>query len=179
MSKFKAFRISNNNGKISGAIVDTTVDELTPGDVVIKAEYSSVNYKDALAATGTGKILTRFPLIGGIDVAGKVTSSTDRRFREGGGRGAGGREDAVAGGPRPGADVGPAAPGQGERRPLHVEPLRGDRRESRVEAAVRLVQPARMGGGEGRAKNACGLVVGPHGVTPIRRAHGRDIAALR
>ena len=83
MSSFKAFRISNAEGKISGSIVDATLDELTPGDVVIKAEYSSVNYKDALAATGTGKILRRFPLIGGIDVAGIVMSSTDRRFREG------------------------------------------------------------------------------------------------
>ena len=83
MSSFKAFRITNTEGKISAAIVDTTLDELTAGDVVIKAEYSSVNYKDALAATGTGKILKRFPLIGGIDVAGVVTSSADGRFREG------------------------------------------------------------------------------------------------
>ena len=83
MSSFKAFRITNTEGKISAAIVDTTLDELTAGDVVIRAEYSSVNYKDALAATGTGKILKRFPLIGGIDVAGVVTSSADRRFREG------------------------------------------------------------------------------------------------
>jgi acrylyl-CoA reductase (NADPH) len=83
MSSFRAFRITNQDGKISGAVVGATLDELTPGDVVIKAEYSSVNYKDALAATGTGKILKRFPLIGGIDVAGMVTTSTDRRFREG------------------------------------------------------------------------------------------------
>jgi len=83
MPSFRAFRITNVDGKISGSVVETTLDELTPGDVVIKADFSSVNYKDALAATGTGKILRRFPLIGGIDVAGMVTSSTDRRFREG------------------------------------------------------------------------------------------------
>jgi len=83
MSSFKALRITNFDGKISASIVDATLDELTPGEVLITAEYSSVNYKDALAATGTGKILKRFPLIGGIDVAGSVTSSTDRRFREG------------------------------------------------------------------------------------------------
>jgi len=83
MSTFRAFRITNTDGKISGSIVAATLDELAPGDVVIKAEYSSVNYKDALAATGTGKILRRFPLIGGIDVAGVVMSTTDRRFREG------------------------------------------------------------------------------------------------
>jgi NADPH2:quinone reductase len=83
MSRFRAFRITNTDGKINGSIVEATLDELTAGDVVIKAEYSSVNYKDALAATGTGKILRRFPLIGGIDVAGTVASSTDSRWREG------------------------------------------------------------------------------------------------
>ena len=83
MSSFRAFRITNNGGKTGGLIVEATLDELTPGDVVIKAAYSSVNYKDALAATGTGKILRRFPLIGGIDVAGTVASSTDSRWREG------------------------------------------------------------------------------------------------
>jgi NADPH2:quinone reductase len=84
MSKFRAFRINNADGKISGAVVETTLDALTPGDVVIEAEYSSVNYKDALAATGTGgKIIRRYPLNGGIDVAGVVASSTDARFRDG------------------------------------------------------------------------------------------------
>ena len=80
---FKAFRIVNDGGKIHGSIVNATLEELTPGDVVIEARYSSVNYKDALAGTGTGKILRRFPLIGGIDVAGVVASSSDSRFREG------------------------------------------------------------------------------------------------
>jgi acrylyl-CoA reductase (NADPH) len=80
---FKAFRIVNEEGKIHGSIVNATLDELTPGDVVIEARYSSVNYKDALAGTGTGKILRRFPLIGGIDVAGIVASSADSRFRDG------------------------------------------------------------------------------------------------
>ena len=82
-SRFKAFRVSNAEGKISGAVAYLALDELTPGDVVIEAAYSSVNYKDALAATGAGKILKRFPLNGGIDVAGTVASSTDARFREG------------------------------------------------------------------------------------------------
>ena len=83
MDTFRAFRIVNEDGKIHGAIVNATVAELSAGDVLIKASYSSVNYKDALAATGTGKILRRFPLIGGIDVAGVVASSADSRFREG------------------------------------------------------------------------------------------------
>jgi NADPH2:quinone reductase len=82
-SGFKAFRISDSADRISGAIVDTTLDELSVGGVVIAAAYSSVNYKDALAATGAAKILKRFPIIGGIDVAGTVASSTDARFHEG------------------------------------------------------------------------------------------------
>jgi len=80
---FKAFRISDSGGAVAGAIVDTTLDELSSGDVVIAAAYSSVNYKDALAATGAAKILKRMPLVGGIDVAGTVASSTDARYREG------------------------------------------------------------------------------------------------
>lgn len=54
-----------------------------PGEVLIKARWSSVNYKDALAATGAGKIMKTLPLIGGIDVAGNVAASRDGRFKEG------------------------------------------------------------------------------------------------
>ena len=64
-------------------MVQVSLDELSAGDVVIKAAFSSVNYKDALAATGAGKIMRRFPLIGGIDVAGTVESSADPRFKAG------------------------------------------------------------------------------------------------
>ena len=83
MQSFRAFRISSDGGRIHGAAVSATLDELSAGDVVIRAAYSSVNYKDALAATGAGKILKKFPLIGGIDVSGTVMSSQDPRFREG------------------------------------------------------------------------------------------------
>ena len=78
----KAFRIFNEDGGVAGRVVDTTLDELTPGEVVINVAYSSVNYKDALAAT-TPRIIRSFPRIGGIDAAGTVVSSTDSRFREG------------------------------------------------------------------------------------------------
>jgi alcohol dehydrogenase len=60
-----------------------TVDELDAGEVVIRTEYSSINYKDALAATGAGKIIRRFPCVGGIDGAGIVESSTDPAFKPG------------------------------------------------------------------------------------------------
>jgi NADPH2:quinone reductase len=79
----RAFRIFDEGGKISGRLVDTSRDELSAGDVVVEVAYSSVNYKDALAATGAGKILRRVPLIGGIDLAGTVVSSEDRRFSAG------------------------------------------------------------------------------------------------
>jgi len=58
-------------------------NELPGGEVSIRAEWSSVNYKDALAATGAGKIIREFPLVGGIDVAGTVGSSSDPRLAEG------------------------------------------------------------------------------------------------
>ena len=81
---FKAFRVFDEDGDdVAGRLVDVTLDELSAGDVVIKAAYSSVNYKDALAATGAGKIMRRFPLVGGIDVSGTVESSGDARFKAG------------------------------------------------------------------------------------------------
>ena len=83
MSTFKAFRVYNDEGRVSGRLVETTLDELSPGDVVIETAYSCVNYKDALAATGAGKIIRRFPLIGGIDVSGRVVSSADPQFKPG------------------------------------------------------------------------------------------------
>ena len=83
MSEFDAFRIFEDDGKVEGRIVKATLDELSAGEVVIRTAYSSVNYKDALAATGAGRIVRNFPLIGGIDVAGSVVSSTDPDFTEG------------------------------------------------------------------------------------------------
>jgi NADPH2:quinone reductase len=80
---FRAFRVFDENGRIQGRVVSMSLDELTPGDVVIKAAYSGVNYKDALGATGAGKIMRRLPLIGGIDVSGTVASTNDPRFNPG------------------------------------------------------------------------------------------------
>ncbi len=83
MEKFRAFRIHNDNNTIRAGVELITLDDLSPGEVVIKAAYSGINYKDALAGTGKGKILKRFPLVAGIDVAGIVHSSTDSEFKEG------------------------------------------------------------------------------------------------
>jgi len=83
MKPFRAFRIHSEGGKIVARFEDLTLDDLAAGEVVIRVACSDINYKDALAATGAGRILRRYPLVGGIDLAGSVESSTDARFREG------------------------------------------------------------------------------------------------
>jgi NADPH2:quinone reductase len=83
MSEFKAFRIHEKDGKIVAGFEQVGLDALTAGDVVIRVQYSSINYKDALAATGAGKILRKYPLNGGIDLAGEVVSSEDARYKPG------------------------------------------------------------------------------------------------
>jgi acrylyl-CoA reductase (NADPH) len=80
---FDAFRIHSDASGYRSGIESISLDQLNPGEVVIKTAYSSVNFKDALAGTGKGKILRRFPLVGGIDVAGHVVASTDAAFKEG------------------------------------------------------------------------------------------------
>ena len=82
-AKFDAFRIHSDDAGYRSGIEQVALDDLSPGEVVVAAEWSSVNYKDALAGTGQGRILRRFPLVGGIDVAGRVVASTDPAFREG------------------------------------------------------------------------------------------------
>lgn len=77
---FKAYLIRQEEGKVVSAFADMTVAQLDPGEVTIRVAYSSVNYKDALAATGAGRIIRRFPCIGGIDLSGTVIESADSRF---------------------------------------------------------------------------------------------------
>lgn len=80
---FPAFRIHSDDDGYRAALESICLDALNPGEVIIKSEYSSVNFKDALAGTGQGKILRKFPLVGGIDVAGHVVTSSDPAFKEG------------------------------------------------------------------------------------------------
>jgi acrylyl-CoA reductase (NADPH) len=80
---FKAYRIHQRDGVIDARFESLSLEDLTPGDVVIRVTHSAINYKDALAATGKGRILRRFPLVGGIDLAGVVESSLVARFRAG------------------------------------------------------------------------------------------------
>ena len=83
MKSFRAFRIDQADKKIVAGFEEMTVDQLTEGEVVIRVHYSNVNYKDALAATGKGRILRKFPLNGGVDLSGVVKSSADSKFKEG------------------------------------------------------------------------------------------------
>ena len=83
MPPFIAFRIHEIDKKIVARFDRISLEELTPGEVVVRVQYSSINYKDALAATGTGRILKRYPLVGGIDLAGTVLTSLDDRFKPG------------------------------------------------------------------------------------------------
>jgi acrylyl-CoA reductase (NADPH) len=83
MSTFKAFRINQIEKEIVAGFEQITVDDLTEGQVVVNVMWSGINYKDVLAATGTGKILRQYPLNGGIDLSGVVMSSSDSRYKEG------------------------------------------------------------------------------------------------
>ncbi|GAA5009436.1 acryloyl-CoA reductase [Pseudoluteimonas lycopersici] len=82
-TSFRAFRIHDDAAGYRSGIETISLGDLNPGEVVVKTAYSSVNYKDALAGTGQGKILRSFPLVGGIDIAGHVVQSSDPKFREG------------------------------------------------------------------------------------------------
>ena len=80
---FRAYRIKQNSTGIKGQVETLAWDDLSPNDVIIEGHYSSVNYKDALAGMGRGKILKRFPLTGGIDFAGTVVSAKSKELHVG------------------------------------------------------------------------------------------------
>ncbi|MDX1481713.1 MAG: acryloyl-CoA reductase [Woeseiaceae bacterium] len=75
--RFRAFRIDESDDGIVADFCDLGLDDLSEGDVVIRVTHSTINYKDALAATGKARILRRYPLVAGIDLAGEVVSSPD------------------------------------------------------------------------------------------------------
>ena len=83
MQTFKAYRTYEQDKVVQSRFVDMTVDELDPGDVVIRTKYSTINYKDALSYNGAGKIMRKYPTVAGIDMAGTVERSNDARFRRG------------------------------------------------------------------------------------------------
>jgi len=83
MDKFKAFLVTQQDKGVKAEFTQLALEDLDPGEVVVRVAYSDVNYKDALAATGKGRILLRPSCVGGIDLAGTVVSSTDPAFAKG------------------------------------------------------------------------------------------------
>jgi len=80
---FTAYRIEKDGDRVRGRLTTMSPEQLDDGELTIRVHFSSINYKDALAATGAGKIIRRFPCVGGIDLAGEIVESADSRFRPG------------------------------------------------------------------------------------------------
>jgi putative YhdH/YhfP family quinone oxidoreductase len=83
MHRFKAYRTFEEDQVVSSRFVEMTEDELDQGDVIVRTKYSTINYKDALSYNGAGRIMRKFPTVGGIDMAGTVEASADPRFKRG------------------------------------------------------------------------------------------------
>ncbi len=80
MKMMKAIHVYHDQG---AHVLDLPVPELEQGEVLVKVHYSGVNYKDALAVTGKGKILRHFPMTPGIDMSGEVVKTRPRKFKKG------------------------------------------------------------------------------------------------
>ena len=83
MNQFKAYRIHQQDDGVRADFEMLTIDQLTAGDVTVQVAYSGINYKDALAVSGRGKILRHYPLNGGIDMSGVVVESDNAQFKVG------------------------------------------------------------------------------------------------
>jgi len=80
--KFKALVIDNQSEKFSRDIKEISTNELKDGNVLVKIDYSSLNFKDAMILNDGGKIVRKFPFVPGIDFAGKVVESEDDKFKK-------------------------------------------------------------------------------------------------
>jgi NADPH2:quinone reductase len=83
MSSFRALRVQQGPSGRFARLESVTLDDLTPGEVVVRVAYSGLNYKDALAVTGKGAIARGYPRTAGIDLAGVVETSVDPAYRAG------------------------------------------------------------------------------------------------
>ncbi len=81
--KFRALLVTKDGDRQSAAVTELTDADLMEGDVTVAVEHSTMNYKDGLAITGKAPIIRKFPLIPGIDLAGRVLRSNDSRFQAG------------------------------------------------------------------------------------------------
>jgi acrylyl-CoA reductase (NADPH) len=80
---FKALVVDNNGGAVAASVQDLDEASLPPGNVTVAVEYSGLNYKDGLVATGGGGLVKRYPHVPGVDFAGKVLESRDPAYRPG------------------------------------------------------------------------------------------------
>jgi len=80
---FKAYLVEELDGTYSGSIKKLQMRDIEPGNVIIKVHYSSLNYKDALAASGVKGVASSYPFVPGIDVAGEILESTSDNFKTG------------------------------------------------------------------------------------------------
>src|SRR5512140_836369 len=80
MSNFRALLASQVDGKTHVAFQELGLDQLPPGDVLVKVAYSSLNYKDGLCVTGKPGVMRSFPMVPGIDLAGSVVESSTPEF---------------------------------------------------------------------------------------------------
>jgi acrylyl-CoA reductase (NADPH) len=81
--RFRALRSFDEAGQRVSRRVELDIDDLDAGDLLLKSRFAAVNYKDARAVSGQGKVLTRYPCVPGIEVSGMVVESADRRFKSG------------------------------------------------------------------------------------------------
>ena len=80
--KFKSIKLYEESGQRVSRMIEQTLEDLAPGDIVIQSQYAAVNYKDARAVTGVGKVLSNLPAVPGVEVAGLVVESSMYGFLE-------------------------------------------------------------------------------------------------
>ncbi|MGM1035007.1 MAG: NADPH:quinone oxidoreductase family protein [Bacillota bacterium] len=83
IQQFDALVVNKQDDQFTVNILQLSLDDLPQGEVLIRVHYSGVNYKDSLAAIPNGNIVSSYPIVPGIDMAGVVVSSEDSRFKEG------------------------------------------------------------------------------------------------
>ncbi|WP_458119100.1 acrylyl-CoA reductase family protein [Paenibacillus sp. Z6-24] len=80
---FRAYVLEKQGEEVTGSVQQLTADQLPEGNVTVKVFYSDVNYKDGLASRADGKVVSEYPFVPGIDLAGEVVESTDSHFQPG------------------------------------------------------------------------------------------------
>ncbi|GLG01683.1 putative quinone oxidoreductase YhfP [Alicyclobacillus hesperidum subsp. aegles] len=83
VESFRAFLVNQTDAGFTSGIRTLTLDDLPLGEVTIRVRYSSVNYKDGICSLPNSRLVTQYPMVPGIDLAGEVIESQDTRFRSG------------------------------------------------------------------------------------------------